>query len=136
MEFNEEMKMSEKFNCLLIDDDLDDHEFFLEALRTTYPEARCEFALDYPTAFAKLENQLIDIPKYIFMDWSLPNTDVKESVTALHALEKLKKSAIFILTGTMPPLTPQTIEELGVEKFLLKQNSILDLSKELSGAIQ
>lgn len=128
--------MANKFNCLLIDDDLDDHEFFLEALKSNYPEAQCEFAVDYPTAMAKLEKHLIDVPKYIFIDWSLPNTDVRESLRELQAMESLKQSAIFILSGTLPPLSPQTIEELGIEKILLKQNSIDQLSKELSEVIQ
>ncbi|WP_149240340.1 response regulator [Dyadobacter sp. 32] len=127
--------MSKKFNCLLIDDDTDDHEFFLEALKRTYPEARCEFALDYPTAVSRLRNHSIDIPKYIFMDWSLPNTDLKESLKYLNTMDELKQSAIFILSGSMPPLTQQTLQELGIEKVLLKQNSIHDLSKELWGAI-
>lgn len=119
----------------MIDDDTDDHEFFLEALKRTYPEARCEFVLDYPTAVSRLRNHSIDIPKYIFMDWSLPNTDLKESLKYLNTMDELKQSAIFILSGSMPRLTQQTLQELGIEKVLLKQNSIHDLSKELWGAI-
>ena len=120
---------------MLIDDDRDDQEFFLEALKTQFPEANCTIASDYPSALDKLSKRLIDIPKYIFLDWSLPNSDVRESVKQMKGMEDLRQSAFFILSGSMPPLSPAVIQELGIEKVLLKQNSIPELSQELSTAI-
>jgi len=128
--------VSENINCLLIDDDLDDHEFFSQAMKDNYPLVDCDFATNRQEVISGLENHSIQVPQYIFMDWSMPNIGAEDYIRQLHELVCLKDSRIFILSGYLPELTNQNMRELGIEKFLLKQNSIGLLSKELDQAFR
>lgn len=128
--------VSGNINCLLIDDDLDDHEFFLQAMKDNNPLIDCDFATSCEEVIVALENRSIQVPKYIFIDWSQPNMDTEDYVRQLHELDCLKESRIFILSGCLPLLTKENMTDLGITKLLLKQNSVGDLCKELRQALQ
>ena len=120
---------------LLIDDDQDDHIIFADALRMVDPDAACDYVYDCPAAIDSLKKQVILIPDYIFMDWSMPYMDAIECIQCLRQIPGIHKTPIFILSGSKPSFEIQDKVGLYIKKVLTKQNSIEKLSIEIREAI-
>ena len=122
-------------SCLVIDDDPEDQEFFLLALNEAFSGAQCSFASSCHQAIENLENRLIPVPEYIFMDWNMPLMDGLECIQELKKVTLLSNSTVFILTGSMSDAVFKDVREMGINKVLQKQSSISMLSSELKNAI-
>jgi CheY-like chemotaxis protein len=125
----------ENRSFLLIDDDQDDHVIFEAALRMVNPDAVCDYAYNCPAAIDSLKKQVILIPDYIFMDWSMPYMDAIECIQCLRQIPGLDRTPIFILSGSRPSFEIHDKVGLYIKKVLTKQNSIEKLSMELREAI-
>lgn len=128
--------MHKLITCLLIDDDRDDQEIFCIALNQALPRANCWCAFDCTKAINQIKEKAVPVPDYIFMDWNLPLMDGTECIYRLRELPELKDVCFIILSGLTPPLTPKTMEELGIKRMLKKQSSISKLSEELLEGIK
>jgi CheY-like chemotaxis protein len=120
---------------LLIDDDQDDHVIFADALKMAYPDAVCDYAFDCPAAIDFLKRQVILIPDFIFMDWSLPYLDSIECIQSIRNIPGIDKTPIFILSGSRPSFEIQDKVGLYIKKVLIKQDSIEKLADEIMEAI-
>ena len=127
--------MEENITCLLIDDDPDDQEIFLIALRQAFPRSGCWCESDCVKAIEQLNQKLRPAPDYIFMDWNLPYLAGKDCIPELHKVLGYETVCIFILSGMAPHISQDKLDKLGVKKVLKKQNSISKLSDELHEAI-
>lgn len=127
--------MNKQFTCLLIEDDHDDQEIFLTALRDAYPRSECWVAENCFQALDRMKSRLAPIPEYIFMDWNLPLMDGTECVRQIRD-SGLGNVCIFVLTGTQPPVSVEMLNRLGIEKVLTKKASIRELIQELHRVIQ
>lgn len=128
--------MEGNVTCLLIDDDADDQELFQYALKQVFPDVNCTFASSGMEAVDLLKNDHFTIPDYIFMDWHMPYMDANECIPLLRNAAELEETSIFILSGTEPLITQETISDLGIKRILKKQPSIESLSDELFKAIK
>ncbi len=120
---------------LLIDDDQDDHIIFADALQIADPYATCDYAFNCPDAIDFLKKQVITIPDYIFMDWSMPYMDAIECIQALRQIPGIDRTPIYILSGSRPSFEIQDKVGLMIQKVLTKQNSIEQLALEIQDAI-
>jgi CheY-like chemotaxis protein len=125
----------ENRSFLLIDDDQDDHVIFEAALRMVNPDAVCDYAYNCPAAIDSLKKQVILIPDYIFMDWSMPYLDAIECIQSLRQIPGIDRTPIFILSGSRPSFEIQDKVGLYIKKVLTKQNSIEKLSIAIREAI-
>ncbi|WP_159476970.1 response regulator [Dyadobacter sp. 3J3] len=120
---------------LLIDDDQDDHFIFSDALKIADPDATCDYAFNCPDAIDFLKKQVITIPDYIFMDWSMPYMDSIEAIQALRAIPGIDRTPIYILSGSRPSFEIHDKVGLMIQKVLTKQNSIEQLANEIRNVI-
>jgi CheY-like chemotaxis protein len=120
---------------LLIDDDQDDHVIFADALKMADPDAICDYAFNCPAAIDFLKKQVILIPDYIFMDWSMPYLDAIECIQSLRQIPGIDRTPIFILSGSRPSFEIQDKVGLYIKKVLAKQNSIEKLADEIRDVI-
>ncbi|WP_433831278.1 response regulator [Flavobacterium anhuiense] len=90
------MDMSYK-NILLIDDDIDDTQFFLEALQKINKETLCRTAMNPSKA---LEDLVIaeQLPDIIFLDYNMPAVNGLEFLKRMLQIERLRHIEVIVLS--------------------------------------
>ncbi len=117
---------------LLIDDDRDDQFIFNVAMHEAVPEAKCNFCFDCFEAIDGLINHSIPFPDYIFLDWGMLRTNGPECVQKIKGIIGNDHISFFILSGAMPELNHFQMKNVGIDKILIKQDSISQLANELA----
>ncbi|MBZ4034236.1 response regulator [Flavobacterium sp. 17A] len=84
-------------NILLIDDDIDDTQFFVEALQEVNKEALCRTAMNPSKALEDLavSEQLPDI---IFLDYNMPAVNGLEFLKRMLQIERLRHIEVIVLS--------------------------------------
>jgi CheY-like chemotaxis protein len=98
-------------NILLIDDDEDDREIFLEAVKVINPSIRCNVANSGTEAFSLLSN-CPSLPRYIFLDMNMPGMDGRA------CLRQLKKDLRYKDINVVIYSTTKDKEEINVFRYL------------------
>lgn len=124
-------------NCLLIDDDSDDREFFKIALK------KVPFSINYFTAADGLCGLDIlngpgDKPHYIFLDLNMPMLSGKECLSKIRQLQDYQDVPVIIFSTSSFQGDIEECQKLGASHFFTKVASIQQLSdtitKLVSGA--
>jgi CheY-like chemotaxis protein len=123
-------------NFLVIDDDLDDQEIFKEALKLSFPNAKCSYAFTCTQAIELLTSKAIAIPDYIFMDWNLPGTQGMVCVEQIRQVVGITSTKLFILTGGSPIPDPLLASPQLVNGILFKRASLAELAQEIATVIK
>ncbi|GAC1486653.1 MAG: response regulator [Flavisolibacter sp.] len=116
---------------LIIDDDPDDIEFFLEAVQYLQKEIECEKVFNGEEALKKLRasNQL---PDYIFLDLNLPRINGKELLFELKHEKKLKNMPVIIFsTSGIEADIIETIK-MGAKSFIIKPIRVEELARKIA----
>lgn len=122
--------------CMLIDDDLEEHDLFKMALGDVSFPTTCQFFLTYKDATTFLGNAGGFCIDFIFVDWTLSDDDGYHFISYLQHRTNLKTSKIFIYSGTyQQKLVVQYLKDRNVN-FLPKQESVYQLTKELEGILR
>ena len=84
-------------NILLIDDDIDDTQFFLEALQKINKETLCRTAMNPSKA---LEDLVIaeQLPDIIFLDYNMPAVNGLEFLKRMLQIERLRHIEVIVLS--------------------------------------
>jgi CheY-like chemotaxis protein len=107
-----------------IDDDPDDHEFFIAGLEASHPTAKCFVAKDSKSALEIIET--IPVPNIIFIDLHLPKVNGIELLKKLKDIDAFSKIPTYILSSTLFEPYAITIREVGGDGFLKKPASLQD----------
>jgi CheY-like chemotaxis protein len=117
--------------CMLVDDDLDDHEIFSLALQEAEKDIEVVRAYDGVDALSQLRKNDFELPDFIFLDLNLPR------MNGIQCLEELKLDAML---KTIPVVIYSTSSEirdlldaqrLGAAAFIVKSTSIQELTMAL-----
>lgn len=114
--------------CYLIDDDLDDQEFFALALREVDASYRLETSSNGVDALRELSKAEI-APDVIFLDLNMPRIDGWECLNRLKAITHLQGTPVVIYSTSEP--SPDFLAGKNFDYFLTKQPKISDLVVEL-----
>lgn len=82
---------------LLIDDDSDDTQFFVEAVQIVSPEAVIRTALNPSKALEELQTA-DELPEIIFLDYNMPGVNGLEFLTRMRQIERLKHIEVIVLS--------------------------------------
>src|SRR5690349_3549021 len=82
-----------KMKVLFVYDDIDDRQFFIDALSYVAPFVECILAKDCEQAFDFLQ-KTEDLPHYIFLDIHMPKLDGKHCLCKIKADAWLKNSKV------------------------------------------
>lgn len=104
---------------MLVDDDADDQEIFLYALRDINLPVLCLFARDGREALRKLADA-VEMPDYIFLDLNMAPMDGRSCLTALKA----------------DPRTREEMLRLGASGYWVKDVSVSRLSGWLRSLLE
>lgn len=112
-----------KTTCLLIDDDIDDQEIFIYALKGMEKSVTIVTAGDGMEALEILDADKTFIPDYIFLDLNMPRMNGKECLQELRKLPRLNRIPIIIYTTSSDEKDFKDTQQLGATGFLSKPPS-------------
>jgi CheY-like chemotaxis protein len=113
---------------LLVEDDIEDQAFFIEALAQVAPESLFEVANNGIDALYKLKNTRIR-PDIIFMDVNMPHMDGIDCLKEIMRDDKIKDIPVIMLTSSVKDV--ELTRELGAKAFIEKPNDSKTLSERL-----
>jgi len=123
--------MSRPLTCLLVDDDEDDREIFIIALRDVGEHIGCVLASDGMDALEKLRTAEV-LPDFIFIDLNMPRMDGKECIAEIKKDERLNDIPVVIYSTSSNATDRADAARLGALHFFTKPPSIAALSAALS----
>ncbi len=109
--------------CMLIDDDTDDQEIFLYALRELNMPVLCQFARDGRDALDKLA-VMEQKPDHIFLDLNMAPMDGRACLQALKQSPQLRDIPVIIYSTSSDPRTRDEMIGLGASGYWVKDVSI------------
>jgi DNA-binding response OmpR family regulator len=116
---------------LLIDDDTEDQEIFIDALKQIDSSILCLSFTDGEEAIRLLETDIIEVPDLIFLDLNMPKFSGKQCLGQLKNIEKLKHTPVIIYTTSSDKKDKDDTKELGADHFLIKPSRFDDLRNHL-----
>lgn len=119
--------------CFLIDDDVDDREFFKIALKSHDPSITLVTADNGVQALDKMNKDRSFLPDYIFLDMNMPYMSGKECLSKLREVKRLKNVPV-VLYSTIRDF--EELSTLHATSFVTKPNSISELVTILSRFIK
>jgi DNA-binding NtrC family response regulator len=120
---------------LIIDDDTEDRELFLEALKEVDGHIKGISAQDGREALRLLENELVILPDFIFLDINMPIMNGKECLVNLKKRGKLKGIPIVMYSTTSDTDEIKDFYKLGAYDFLIKPSNFRNLVDALKSII-
>ena len=116
--------MSVAQECFLIDDDLDDQELFLMALKRVDKNINCHMAKNGIDALKRLSEVNGFIPDYIFLDINMPKMNGMECLIEMKKLDHLDQSEILMFSTSSDLKIIEMSKALGANHFFVKPPSM------------
>ncbi|MFD2934335.1 response regulator [Spirosoma flavum] len=119
-------------NLILIDDDEDDHCFFIAALKGQTYKIQCTRYLKPREALDKISQNRGPQPAYIFIDLNMPQLTGLECLRILKETPTLSAIPVIIYSTSSNSNDIETFKRLGAAAYLIKPASIDALTSRLS----
>ena len=116
---------------LIIDDDVEDQEIFMEALKEVDPAVVCFTATSAEEAFRQLESRVAELPDLIFLDLNMPKLNGKQVLREIKKQEYLSALPVIMYSTSFAPRDIQEIRELGAVHYLHKPSRFNELCTAL-----
>jgi len=110
--------------CFLVDDDLDDQEIFLMALKEVDDGINGVVASDGVEALEKLRLNQGFTPGHIFLDVNMHRMNGLQCLPEIKKLDHLKDSQVIMFSTSSDSKIMKRCEELGANYFLVKPASL------------
>jgi CheY-like chemotaxis protein len=114
----------------LIEDDEDDQELFLMALRQINPSLDCTVLSGGDSALQALE-QNEATPDLIFLDLNMPVMTGQQFLTELSKKDPDNQIPVVVLSTSSDQATINEVKDFGVRSFITKPNSFHELKNIL-----
>ncbi|MDQ3046470.1 MAG: response regulator [Bacteroidota bacterium] len=118
---------------LLVDDDLDDQDYFREALRIVDPSITLYTAKDGINAIEQLEKITPDI---ILLDLNMPRMNGVECLRELKKSEELSDIPVIIYSAFLCTYDRNEVVSMGVRQFIKKEISFKDTVNTIRQALR
>ena len=118
---------SHSIKILLVDDDEDDMQLFLQALKVIDRSIKLTYADDGVTALKLLFNREIPLPDYIFLDLNMHRMNGKECLAEIKSTTYLAHIPVIICTTSKRESDVQKTKDLGASGFFTKPANFEEL---------
>jgi CheY-like chemotaxis protein len=112
--------MLQETEILLVEDNPDDRELTLRALRQHRLANRIEVARDGAEALAFLGAASTPLPKVVLLDLKLPKVSGLEVLQAIRADDRTRTLPVVVLTSSREEPDVKRCYELGVNSYIVK----------------
>lgn len=116
---------------LFVDDDIDDREFFMDALSYVNSDIRCVLSKNCEDALNALENST-ELPQYVFLDINMPAMDGKGCLQRIKSDERFKNIRVVMYSNHTDEKLMEEYKNLGATYFLVKPSTFRGLCDSLS----
>jgi len=116
----------------IVDDDLDDQQFLVEALTKNNPACKCLTASNGQEAITYLTEDLIPIPDVIFLDINMPILNGGQFLAIIKETPSLQHIPVIIYSTSSSNQEMQEMNRRGAAYFLIKTHSFKTLREELA----
>jgi CheY-like chemotaxis protein len=121
---------------LIIDDDVEDQEIFIEALNEVNPHILCDSVISGEEAIAHLESNEKKLPELIFLDMNMPKLNGKQVLREIKKNPAFAGIPVIMYSTSFAPRDIEEIKGLGAVYHLLKPSKFDDLCNSLRHLIQ
>jgi len=119
-------------NLFLVDDDEDDHEFFLEAVKEIDSSIKCSFSFDGEKALGKLQKlKDSELPDLIILDTNMPKLTGKQILIELKGDPVLKSIPVIMYSTFFASSENEELLKLGAVNYLAKPSKFDDFKTAL-----
>lgn len=118
--------------CLLIDDDLDDHEIFTMCLDMVNKDISCTAMNDAVEAVSMLTSNKEYTPDYIFIDVNMPKLNGLECLRLLKSINRLADTKMFMYSTSSQNTIFEESKRLGATDYIIKPTKMTELRERLS----
>lgn len=122
-------------SILYVDDDADDREVFIEALKKISPEVICYEARDGIEGF-KILHSLITPPAAIFLDVNMPKMNGKQFLMELGRISAFRSIPVFMYSTSNDCQEQSEYISMGAKGFLMKRSSFAQICETLRDALR
>lgn len=116
----------------IVDDDIDDQEFLIEAVNEVDKSIECKSAYNCEEALDLLNNQKIPLPDMIFLDLNMPRLNGKQCLAELKRQSHLRHIPVIIYSTSSEKTDIEETARLGAAHFLTKPNRFDELCNALN----
>lgn len=112
--------MKNKTKLLIVDDDADDRQLFIDAVKDFDEDIVCVSAKDGKEALDLLNDLNTSLPDYIFLDLRMPRFNGKRCLMEIKKNERLKEIPVIIYTTSRELEDSKELKEMGAIHFISK----------------
>jgi CheY-like chemotaxis protein len=116
----------------VVDDDIEDQQFLIEALMGNDPSCQCFTALNGQEAISNLLDEITPIPDVIFLDLNMPVLNGKKCLAIVKQTPAYQHIPVIIYSTTSSKQEIQEIVKQGAAHFLMKTHNFNELREELT----
>ncbi|WP_276380097.1 response regulator [Flavobacterium sp. H4147] len=107
-------------HILLADDDIDDCDFFAEAVRDQFPDMKLSIMHDGAKLISLLENPQTPKSELVFLDLNMPIMSGEECLIKIRNSDALKKHIIIVFSTSSNTADIEKMYSLGANYFITK----------------
>ena len=116
---------------LMVDDDEDDREIFVSALKSLNIQVQCHIARDGREAIEMLQSEILLAPDFIFLDLNMPRLSGMECLKELQSIPGLKSIPVIIYTTSRNETDIEKSLASGAAGFISKPTKFEELQRIL-----
>jgi Response regulator containing CheY-like receiver, AAA-type ATPase, and DNA-binding domains len=116
----------------IVDDDVDDREFFCDALHEIDHSIQCICTANGSEAIALLSEPQFTLPDFIFLDMNMPRLGGKQCLSLIKNNHRLSHIPVIIFSNTRQYDEAEEARQLGAAVFLTKPSTYSELKQNLS----
>jgi CheY-like chemotaxis protein len=126
---------TKKLNVLLVDDDLDDCDFFKEALKSLPVSTQLTALHDGNELMNLLTNEQAEIPDVLFLDINMPCKNGLECLIEIKRESKLKEIPVVIYSTSGTQENINTLLNAGASIYIRKPRNFSQIGKVIQNAL-
>jgi len=115
----------------LADDDADDRDIFMDAVKEVDDSIQCLFATNGEIALHTLGNDILEKPELIFLDLNMPKVNGKQLLRQLKQMQGLDKIPVIMYSTFFTESDLEEVKVLGAAYCLIKKTRFSELSNSL-----
>lgn len=116
----------------IIDDDLDDQVFLIEAIKEIDLSIECFTAMNGQEGLKKLDTRVVPHPSMIFLDINMPRMDGYKFLTAIKSHQQFMSVPVIVYTTSSNEKDRQEMMQLGAMDYIVKQPDFTALKETIN----
>lgn len=124
-----------KLHLLLADDDIDDCDFFMEAIDEIPGPYNLTILNNGVELMDFLLNNLVDPPNLIFLDLNMPKKSGMECIAEIKSSDKLSHIPIIIYSTSLDISVVNSLYQMGAHHYIQKPAEFASIKKVIKKAI-